>query len=271
MDIRTDYISSGAVFALEVRFTSNEGKHAAMHLAVSGESCSSADGKMQADVIYLYPEQGAEDILVGSRSMYSATDLDDLCDMLFVAATIQGWKDPKAAYNRYQAKVNGLTFAIDGKLKFYRSHKELSGRIEKLGGQVAPSVSSGIDYLICNNRNSASHKASKARELGIPILPDMDFAFGLFGQRSGENDCADEGATVSVRDVAPVTIGNFKNACAEAGITLANLKYITIQNNKFGNRDSAMFLWRDNDKFLEYRKRYQTAPEEEKQKISFLL
>ncbi len=224
VDIRTDYISSGAVFSLEVRFASNKGNQAAMHLAVSGESCSSVDGKMQADVIYLYPEQRANDILVGSRSIYSATNLDDLCDMLFDAATVKGWKDPMAEYNQYASKVNGLTFAIDGKLRFYDSHKELSKRIEKMGGKVSPSVSSGIDYLICNNRDSVSRKASKARELGIPILSDMDFAFGLFGNKPGEEeDCTDEGATVSVRDVAPITIGNFKNVCAEAGLTFTNL------------------------------------------------
>lgn len=270
MDIRTDSIGSGASFTLEVHFVSRDGRQAAMNLSVCCESCSSADGKMTGDVIYLFPEQEEGDVTVGDRSVFSATDLDELCDLLFGAATIVGWKDHNAEYNRYRAKVDGRTFAIDGKLKFYDSHKKLTARIEKLGGTVSGSVSSGVDYLICNDKDPGSRKAMKAREAGIPIITDLDFMFGLFVKDPDYDKDEDPDAsrqTAAVRDVAPVTIGNFKKACAETGITLDDLAEITIQNRKFGTRDSAMFIFSDNDTFVSYKKRYRAASTEERPAI----
>jgi len=274
VDIRSDYVRSlsSAIFILGLRFESNEGRNAAMHLAVSSGVSFSVDGDMEADVIYLYPEQKDEDIAVENSSIYSITTLDDLCDLLFDAAIIKGWKDPMAEYkNAFCDKVSGLVFAIDGKLKGYATHKELAARIEQLGGSVSGTVSSETDYLICNNKASSSRKASKARQLDIPIISDFDFMFGSFGTAlhcDDQEDCNDDGITVSVKDVAPITIDNFKTACAEVGITLANLKTITIQNNKFGYKDSAMFIFCNNDKFLAYKKLYNHSPEVQKQIIA---
>ena len=80
-------------------------------------------------------------------------------------------------------------------------------------------------------------------------------------------DECDEGITVSVKDVAPITIGNFKEECAEAGITLGNLKTITVENKKCGSGDSAMFIYSDNDKFAAYKEKYQNVPEQKKEGI----
>ena len=273
MDIRTDYVRSlsSACYILEMRFESNAGKSAVMHLAVSGGVCFSADGDMKADVIYLYPKQERNDITVGDKSIYSAKDLDELCDLLFDAATIEGWQDPNVDYNAYRAKVNGLTFAIDGRLKCYGSHKELAGRIEQLGGVVSASISSDVDYLICNDPKAVSRKASKARQLDIPFISDFDFMWGSFAKNpccEDQENRRDDGITASVTDVAPITIANFKYACADAGITLENLMTIMIRNNKFGNRDSAMFILSENDKFEEYRKMYRNASNGQKRSIA---
>jgi hypothetical protein len=273
VDIKTDYVRSlsSASFVLEIQFESDDGKRAAMHLAVSSGTCASVDGDMKADVIYLYPEQKGSDISVGNQSIYSAADLNALCDLLFHAATIRGWHNPMAEYNAYAGKIKGITFAIDGKRKCYDSHRELIERIEKLGGTVSGTISSGVNYLICNDKASGSRKASKARLLGIPIISDFDFACGAFGKEQSSDEqenFRDDGITVSVTDVAPITIGNFKNACAEAGITLETIKKITIRNNKFGNRDSAMFIFCNNAQFLAYKKRYAAAPEEQRKSIA---
>lgn len=270
--IRRNYTRSlsSASFILELRFETDDGKNAAIHLAVSREGCYSADGKIQGNVIYLYPEQKDNDITVAGKSIYSAASLDDLCELLLNAATIEGWQDPMAEYNAYGAKVNGFTFAIDGKLKCYDSHKELTERIEKLGGKVSRTISSETNYLICNDRNSTSRKASKARLLGICFLSDFEFMCGLFGEDlscDAQEDSSNDAMAMSVTEVAPITIRNFTSACAEAGITLANLKKITIQNNKFGNRDSAMFIFCDNDRFYTYKKMYSNAPVEQKRVI----
>lgn len=263
MDIRYSYIRGGATYILELRFETDDNTNAAMYLAVSPETCFSADGDMQADVIYLYPEQADRDILLGDRSLYSAKDLDGLCDLLFRSATIKGWIDRKANYDSYQPKLQNHSYAINGKLKYYRSHQQLATRIGWLGGEVSGTVSSDIDCLICNNAESASRKASKARALGIPILSEKDFIRDMLDNRPYDDD-EDAGITVSVADVAPVTIQNFRQRCAEAGICLANLKKIIINNNKFGTKDDAMFILCNNDKFLEYKKLYADAPEEEK-------
>ena len=224
---------------------------------------------MKADVIYLYPEQIGDDILVGGRSVFSVADLDELCDLLAHAATIKGWIDLKAGYNRYREKVCDRTFAIDGKLAGGVSHKELAGRIEKLGGIVSGAVSDDVDYLICNDQNSPSRKATKARQLGVPILSDIAFDFGAFGEDADDEDeVIEEGATVSLADVAPITLLNFKSTCTGIGITLENLKKITLRNNKFGTGDSAMFIFCDNDKFLAYKNQYRNAPTEQKTQIA---
>ena len=160
-------------------------------------------------------------------------------------------------------------YSID--VKPYLAEKGLITAAVQSNLRVSGSISSEADYLICNDKGSASRKASKARLLGIPIISDFDFACGLFGKDpccDHQKDCSDDRISVSVRDVAPITIGNFKCACAEAGITLENLKKITIRNNKFGNRDSAMFILSDNEKFAAYKKLYMNAPDEQKKSIA---
>ena len=82
------------------------------------------------------------------------------------------------------------------------------------------------------------------------------------------DDDEDEGITVSVADVAPITVRNFKSACAKAGITLENLKKITVQNNKFGTHDSAMYILCDNKQFLKYKQLYRESPEAQKPRIA---
>lgn len=263
MDIRYSYIGGGATYILGLRFKTDDNRNAAMHLAVSPETCFSADGDMQADVIYLYPEQADSNILLGDQSLYSAKNLDGLCDLLFRSATIKGWIDRKASPDSYPPKLQNHSYAIDGKLKYYNSHQQLATRIGWLGGKVSGTVSSDIDCLICNNAESASRKVSKARALGIPILSETDFIRDMLDNRPYDDD-EDAGITVSVADVAPVTIQNFRQRCAEAGICLANLKKIIINNSKFGTKDDAMFILCNNDKFLEYKKLYTDAPEEQK-------
>ena len=47
--------------------------------------------------------------------------------------------------------------------------------IEARGGKVTGSVTKKTDYLINNDKTSASSKNKKAQELGIPILSEEDF------------------------------------------------------------------------------------------------
>lgn len=66
----------------------------------------------------------------------------------------------------------GLTFVITGKLKQYKNRSELKQFIESHGGKVSESISKKTSYLINNDSNSESAKNKKAKELGIPIIPE---------------------------------------------------------------------------------------------------
>ncbi len=271
MKIRTDFVtnSSSASFILELTFESEDGKYASMDLAVSPEICCSDDGDMTGEEIYLYPKKKKEDIVVGGKSIYSAKDIDELCDLLFGAATIDGWQGEMDEGDVQDWDIEDLTFVITGKLKHYENRDELVAYIEEQGGRVSGSVSAKTNYLINNDKDSTSGKNLKAKELGIPIISEVDFMRVFDEDRYSDylDECDGGGISVSVKDVAPITIGNFKKECADAGITMDNLKTITVKNSKFGTGDSAMYIDSDNDKFAEYQEKYQDASDEKKEAI----
>ena len=66
-------------------------------------------------------------------------------------------------------------FVITGSLEIFKNRKELTEKIESLGGKVSSSISSKTNYLINNDINSNSSKNKKANELNIPIISEQDF------------------------------------------------------------------------------------------------
>ncbi len=191
MKIRTDFVtnSSSANYILEIAYESEEGKNAKMELAVSEETCFSDDGDMTASGdINLIPREINNDIKFEKYNLSLMKNIDQLTNLLFSTAKIEGWRD------------------MD-------------------------------DY---------------------PEDDDDQEAIDEFY----------EGKTVSVSDVAPNTIFNFKEQYKSQKITLENLKTITIQNEKFGTGDSAMWIdWNDAPKCKEYKKKYQNASLNEKNTI----
>ena len=69
----------------------------------------------------------------------------------------------------------GKTFVITGSVEHFSNRSEAKEFIEARGGKVTGSVTKKTDYLINNDKTSASSKNKKAQELGIPILSDEDF------------------------------------------------------------------------------------------------
>ena len=69
----------------------------------------------------------------------------------------------------------GKTFVITGSVKHFSNRSEAKEFIEARGGKVTGSVTKKTDYLINNDKMSASSKNKKAQELGIPILSEEDF------------------------------------------------------------------------------------------------
>ena len=69
----------------------------------------------------------------------------------------------------------GKTFVITGSVAHFSNRSEAKEFIEARGGKVTGSVTKKTDYLINNDKTSASSKNKKAQELGIPILSEEDF------------------------------------------------------------------------------------------------
>ena len=74
----------------------------------------------------------------------------------------------------------GLTFVITGKVCRFENRDAFTAYVERQGGKVSGSVSKKTDFLVCNDGDSASSKAKKAAELGVPVLTEEEFV-GRFG------------------------------------------------------------------------------------------
>ena len=73
-------------------------------------------------------------------------------------------------------KLAGMTFVITGSLNSYENRDALVKVIEDNGGKSASSVSKNTTYLINNDVTSNSTKNKKAKELGVQIISEDDFA-----------------------------------------------------------------------------------------------
>jgi len=92
--------------------------------------------------------------------------LDDLLKKI----TIEGEEK-----NDVPAVLEGKTFVITGSVTHFGNREELKKYIEARGGKAASSVTSKTDYLINNDRESASTKNKTAKKLGVPIISEEDF------------------------------------------------------------------------------------------------
>ena len=70
------------------------------------------------------------------------------------------------------ASFAGLTFVVTGTLSAF-SRSDAEGRIKGLGGKVTSSVTKKTSYVVVGE--SPGSKASKAEQLGTPILDEDDF------------------------------------------------------------------------------------------------
>ena len=71
--------------------------------------------------------------------------------------------------------LNGKVFCITGKTNIFKNRAELQADIENIGGRVVGSISSKVNYLINNDKNSTSAKNIAAQKAGIPILTEDDY------------------------------------------------------------------------------------------------
>lgn len=69
--------------------------------------------------------------------------------------------------------LSGKTFCITGSLNHFANRDEAKEKIETAGGKVVNSVSSKLDYLVCNEESNSS-KYKKAVSLNIKIVNEAE-------------------------------------------------------------------------------------------------
>ena len=79
---------------------------------------------------------------------------------------------PAAAAPSAAAPLSGLTFVVTGTLAAF-SRNEAEARIKALGGKVTAAVSKKTAYVVAGE--SPGSKATKAQQLGIPVLDETAF------------------------------------------------------------------------------------------------
>ncbi len=70
--------------------------------------------------------------------------------------------------------LKGLTFVITGTLEQFTNRDDAKLQIENFGGKVATSVSKNTNFLVNNDIESNSSKNKKAKDLGIPIINEVE-------------------------------------------------------------------------------------------------
>lgn len=76
----------------------------------------------------------------------------------------------------------GKVIVITGSLQLFENRNALKEVIETKGGKVTGSVTAKTSYLINNDILSTSSKNKKAKELGVTIITEQDFAKQFLGE-----------------------------------------------------------------------------------------
>ena len=88
---------------------------------------------------------------------------------------------PEEVENTEAQIFENMTFVITGSVEHFSNRNEVKAVIESKGGKVTGSVTNKTNYLINNDVNSTSSKNKKAKELGIPIITEVEFLEMLKG------------------------------------------------------------------------------------------
>lgn len=79
--------------------------------------------------------------------------------------------------------LSGKVIVITGSLNLFENRNALKEVIEAKGGKVTGSVTAKTSYLINNDILSTSSKNKKAKELGVTIITEQDFAEQFLGEQ----------------------------------------------------------------------------------------
>ena len=115
---------------------------------------------------------GVGDSLVSSMDSY----FDRHCPSIYELSKELTFEQPKKraiVVTGDLKDLSGQTFVITGSLEHFPNRDAAKEQIEALGGKVGSSVNSKTTYLVNNDPNSSSSKNKKAKELGIPIISEV--------------------------------------------------------------------------------------------------
>ncbi len=142
------------------------------------------DAMRRAEKEELMETDGIGEVLADAWIGYFASERNNRqVDGLLAELTIE--QEPESEED---AVFAGKVFVITGSVEHFANRKALQAEIEKRGGKATGSVTAKTSYLINNDVTSNSSKNKKAKELGIPIISELDFLNML-----GGNENADQG------------------------------------------------------------------------------
>ena len=142
------------------------------------------DAMRRAEKEELMETDGIGEVLADAWTGYFASERNNRqVDGLLAELTIE--QEPESEED---AVFAGKVFVITGSVEHFANRKALQAEIEKRGGKATGSVTPQTSHLINNDVTSNSSKNKKAKELGIPIISELDFLNML-----GGNENADQG------------------------------------------------------------------------------
>ena len=127
---------------------------------------------IKATVEELNEIEGIGDVIARAFVNYFADAVNkETVDRLLLELNIQNERADASTQT-----LVGKVVVITGSLELYENRNVLKEAIEAKGGKVTGSVTAKTTCLINNDINSTSSKNKKAKELGVPIVTEKEFA-----------------------------------------------------------------------------------------------
>lgn len=134
------------------------------------------------NTVKLHEIEGVGEIVISNiiewfKGFYNSEDMYNLLTEIH-------FLKPNKATKLNNNTIEEKTVCITGKLFLFKNREELSQRLAEIGWKEASGVSSKIDYLVSNDKNSGSSKNKKAATLGIPVISEDELVklIGLPGK-----------------------------------------------------------------------------------------
>jgi DNA ligase (NAD+) len=103
--------------------------------------------------------------------LYNKDNMNQINELLKFVTIIK----PEEKKSTNLKDLTGVSFVVTGNVTTFKNRKELEDLIASLNGKLNSGVSSKTTYLLNNDIESTSSKNKAAKELGIPIISEVEF------------------------------------------------------------------------------------------------